>query len=71
MTTITAECWSPRLTRSERALRRLATALDAFAIGHAQRRETRAHLRAAGVWADVEARRSAAEAHAVMGMLPR
>ena len=71
MTTISAPRVSVGITPFERSLLRAATALDQYVSHRLERRSGADERRAAAVRASAASTRSAAEAHAAMGMLPR
>lgn len=76
MTTITADELAARgfrasATRLDRALLRVASAFDAYAVGRVERRADARERRALTAQDAAHRTRSDAEALAAMGMLPR
>ena len=71
MTAISAPRVSVGTTPFERSLLRAATALDQYVSHRLERRSSTEERNAAAVRTSAASARGAAEAHAVMGMLPR
>ena len=71
MTAISAPRVSVGTTPFERSLLRAATALDHFVSHRLERRSSAEERNAAAARSSAASVRNAAEAHAVMGMLPR
>ena len=71
MTAISAPRISAGVTPFERSLLRAASALDQFVSHRLERRAGAEERKAAAVRSSTASARSAAEAHAAWGMLPR